>query len=140
MAFHSFELNINFVDYCHIKQCEGLILQVHLCLSHLDLKGNDFCVELEEKKWSWTTQLWMNRRKGGVERKNRSGFEDMGERRRRDYLSLMANLLTVALFTTSIYESNVTLCPPHSYTHLLSSYRVYQASCQSAPQLMWASD
>lgn len=59
----------------------------------------------------------------GMEEKEQK-LTETGGRRKRDYLSLMANLLTATLFSTPIYTSNVTIYPEthtqretHTCTH-----------------------
>lgn len=51
----------------------------------------------------------------GMEEKKQK-LTETGGRRKRDYLSLMANLLTATLFSTPIYTSNVTIYP-ETHTH-----------------------
>lgn len=62
----------------------------------------------------------------GMEEKEQK-LTETGGRRKRDYLSLMANLLTATLFSTPIYTSNVTIYPEththrgtHMHTHTTS--------------------
>lgn len=84
----------------------------------------------------------------GMEEKEQK-LTETGGRRKRDYLSLMANLLTATLFSTPIYTSNVTIYPEththtqrhtHAHTHHLSSCKVYQPGCRLGPHFMWVSD
>ena len=78
--------------------------------------------EREQKTEQRREQLTWRREKINVvaeTARERTGV-DLGRargRRKRDYLSLMANLLTATLFTTSIYTSNITIYPPHTHTH-----------------------
>ena len=102
--------------------------------------------EREQKTEQRREQLTWRREKINVvaeTARERTGV-DLGRargRRKRDYLSLMANLLTATLFTTSIYTSNITIYPPHTHTHTSSPPAGFiRPGCQSAPQLRWVSD